>query len=214
MPEIAGKDPARPQVAARLPGRRVRPRAPLRAAAPLAVLCAVLAAAGCSLDYRAEEVEEKAAESIPDTVAIGLVHKIHKGGRLAMELEAARAESYSARKETIISEARFIEYDAKGGKATEGSARQLVFHTETENAEISGRVRVHSTSEEAGVAAESFAWQNKEKKLTAPADETVIIRKDDGSFISGKVFVGDFKTRRLTFAGPVEGRYVWEEKNE
>jgi LPS export ABC transporter protein LptC len=170
--------------------------------------------AGCSLDYRAAELEEKASENIPDMVAIGLVHKIHKGGHLSMELEAERAESYSARKETIISEARFIEYDTKGGKATEGSARQLVFHNETENAEISGRVRVHSTSEEAGVAAESFAWQNKEKRLTAPADETVIIRKDDGSYLSGKGFVGDFKTRKLTFSGPVEGRYVWEEKEE
>ena len=159
-------------------------------------------------------MEEKAAESIPDTVAIGLVHKIHKDGRLALQLEAARAETYTARKETVISEARFIEYDEKGGKATEGSARHLVFHTETENAEISGKVRLHSASEEAGVAAESFAWQNKEKKLTAPADEIVVIRKDDGSYISGRGFMGDFKTRRVMFSGPVEGRYVWDEKND
>ena len=41
-----------------------------------------------------------------------------------------------------------------------------------------------------------------------------MVKKDDGSFIQGTGFVGDFRTRQVTFSGPVEGTYVWEEKKK
>jgi len=190
---------------------RSRP-SPIAAAA--VALAAALLVAGCSLDYKEAAAEEQAAEGIPDTVALGLVHKIHRNGRLSMELEAARAETYSAAAKTILTDAHFIEFDDKGGKATEGRAHRVIYHTDTENAEISGMVSVHSASEKGEVSAESLAWANKEKRLTAPADEKVTIRKDDGTSISGRGFVGDFRTRQVTFSGPVQGIYVWTEEKK
>jgi LPS export ABC transporter protein LptC len=202
MPEITGKDSGRPGVRRR------------SAAVPVAAVAAALLLAGCSLDYQEAEREEQAAQGIPDTVALGLVHKIHKNGRLSLALEAARAETYNGTNTTILTDAHFIEYDDAGGKATEGQARKVVFHTDTENAEISGAVRVHSASEKGDVSAESLSWMNKEKRLSAPRDERVTIRKDDGTFISGRGFEGDFRARQVTFSGPVQGTYVWKEKNE
>jgi LPS export ABC transporter protein LptC len=198
MPEIAREDRRRPGAIA----------------AAAAALAAALLVAGCSLDYKEAAAEEQAGEGIPDTVALGLVHKIHRNGRLSMELEADRAETYSAAAKTILTDAHFIEFDDKGGKATEGRAHKVVYHTDTENAEISGRVSVHSASEKGEVTAESLAWANKEKRLTAPPDERVTIRKDDGTSISGRGFVGDFRTRQLTFSGPVQGVYVWTEEKK
>jgi LPS export ABC transporter protein LptC len=186
---------------------------PVGAASAVAFAAALLVA-GCSLDYQEAAAEEKAAEGIPDTVAVGLVHKIHKNGRLSMELEAARAETYSAAAKTILTDAHFVEYDDQGGKATEGRARTVVYHTDTENAEISGMVTVHSASEKGDVSADSLSWENKEKRLTAPPDERVTIRKDDGTSISGRGFVGDFRTRQVTFSGPVQGTYVWQEETK
>ena len=45
-----------------------------------------------------------------------------------------------------------------------------------------------------------------------PIGKRVLIRKDDGTYISGTGFTGDFRTRQVTFSGPVKGNYVWEEK--
>jgi len=166
------------------------------------------------MDYRATEVAEKAGEGVPDTVAIGIVHKIFKNGHLSMVLAASQAETFNTQKKTVISDAHFEELDNKGKKVTEGQADQIVFHSDTENAEISGSVSVHSASEKARVLANSLSWENKGKRLTAAPGEIVEIKKDDGSFIHGTGFVGDFRTREVTFSGRVEGTYVWEEKKK
>ena len=198
-----------------MPGiaEKVRARAALRHL-PAAAALVLFLLAGCSLDYRAAVAEGQAAENLPDTVAIGLVHKIHKDGRLSLQLEASRAESYNSRNQTILTDAHFVEFDAKGGTATEGKASKVIFHTDTENAEISGSVHVHSATEKGDVTAESLSWENKTKILTAPPAEIVAIIKDDGSSLSGSGFKGDFKTRMVTFSGPVKGTYVRTDENK
>ncbi len=212
MPGSAGKAGRRPRLSkARADGRRAALGA-LTALGSLAALGALLTLAGCSLDYRAAEVEENAGEGIPDTIAIGLVHKIHRNGHLTLILEASRAETFNSQKKTVLTDAHFEELDSSGAMATEGRAGRIVYHTDTENAEISGSVSVRSASDEASVSSSSFSWQNKEKRLTAPPTAPVVVRKDDGSFIRGTGFVGDFHTREITFSGPVEGTYVWQEK--
>jgi len=214
MPGIAEKLRAR---AALRHGPAERPpaaRATARRAAPAAVALGLFLLAGCSLDYQDALAQEQAAENVPDTVAIGLVHKIHKDGRLSLQLEATRAESYNSRNQTVLTNAHFVEFDAKGDNSTEGRAKKVVFHTDTENAEISGTVHVHSAKEKGGVNAESLSWENKTKTLTAPPADTVIITKDDGSSLSGSGFKGDFKTRVVTFSGPVKGTYVRTDENK
>jgi len=191
----------------------------IASAIPSAIVAAALAAAaasvsGCSLDYGAVTAEEKVAETIPDTVAIEMTHKVHQDGRLALSFEAGRAETYGALKKMILSDVRFVEYGADSAPATSGEARHVVYHTDTENAEVSGSVRVRSESEKADIATESLAWENKRKKLTALPLARVVITKDDGSSITGRGFTGDFRTREVSFSGPVEGRYVWTEKEE
>jgi LPS export ABC transporter protein LptC len=203
MPGSAGKDSRRP--------RLTRGRPPRLGVAGAAV-CAVLLVCGCSLNYEEATLEGQSAGGIPDTVANGLVHRVNREGRLSLQMEASRAETYNSTNTTVLTNAHFVEYDSNGRKATEGSARKVIFHSDTENAEISGSVRVHSASEKGSVAAESLAWVKKEKLLSAPPNESVFIRKDDGSFISGVGFTGDFHTRQVTFSGPVKGSYVWEEK--
>lgn len=201
MPGSAGKDRRRPRVSSRL-------KTVLRVPA----VAIALALAGCSIDYKGASIEEPTSAGIPDTVARGLLHRIHKDGRLSLELEAARAETYNAKNTTILTDAHFVEFDEKGGAATEGRARTVVYHSDTENAEISGSVTVHSAVEKADVRAETLSWENKTKRLSAPPTEQVSIRKDDGSLLVGSGFKGDFRSREVTFTGAVRGTYVWEEK--
>jgi LPS export ABC transporter protein LptC len=166
----------------------------------------------CSLDYESARLEEQMPERLPDTVATGLVHRVVKNSRTALELTADRAETWDAQHRTVIDGASFVEYDQAGAIAVKGSAGRVVFHTDTEDAEISGRVRVHSAVEEAGIETESLAWKSKPRLLTAPANDRVIITSDDGSRLEGTGFVGDFRRREFVFTGPVQGTYVWNEK--
>jgi LPS export ABC transporter protein LptC len=171
------------------------------------LLLAALTAAACSIDGGAPG-EGQAAGEVPDTVAVGVVHRIHRDGRLSLELTASRAETWNETKKTILTDARFVEFDQAGAQATAGEAQKVIFHSDTENADISGGVRVRSEVEEGNVTAEALSWDNKARRLSAPAQDVVTLRKDDGTSISGSGFLGDFRTRELTFSGPVVGTYV------
>ncbi len=198
----------------RHPGRGAPGRIPGARTVARALACAaVLAAAACSIEEGPAAAQEP-AEQIPDTIAIGLVHRVHQDGRLSLELTAARAETWNATKQTILSDARFVQFDDTGAPATEGQAARVVFHSDTENAEVSGGVRVRSESEKGSVRADSLSWDNKAKLLSAPPQEVITLRKDDGSVLSGSGFQGDFRTRELTFSGPVRGTYVQADQQQ
>jgi LPS export ABC transporter protein LptC len=168
----------------------------------------------CSLDYESARLEEQIPERLPDTEATGLVHRVVKNSRTALEVTAARAATWDAQHRTVLDDAAFVEYDRDGTRVVEGSAGRVVFHTDTEDAEISGRVRVHSAVEEADIETEELTWRNSPRLLAAPAHERVVITKDDGSRLEGTGFVGDFRRREFVFTGPVQGTYVWDEKKE
>ena len=197
--------------------RAVRKPAAAISAARVLLAAAALSAsvlASCSLDYEGSSLEEGMPERLPDTVATGLVHRVVKNSRTVLELTADRAETWDAQHRTVIDGASFVEYDQAGTMAVEGSAGRVVFHTDTEDAEISGRVRVYSAREEAGIETEALAWQSKPRLLTAPVHDRVIISSDDGSRLEGTGFVGDFRRREFVFTGPVQGTYVWTEEEE
>ena len=176
---------------------------------------AMLAAlASCSLDYDSALFDDPATGQLPDTVATDLVHRVVRNSRTSLEVTADRAETWDAQHRTVIDGASFVEYDQAGTMAVEGSAGRVVFHTDTEDAEISGRVRVYSAREEAGIETEALAWKSKPRLLTAPVHDRVIISSDNGSRLEGTGFVGDFRRREFVFTGPVQGTYVWTEEEE
>jgi LPS export ABC transporter protein LptC len=203
MPDSAGKDRG---------GQGLTRRAPIRTRRALAVIALAALLVGCSIDYTSATAEEQAQAGVPDTIAVDILHRVHKDGHLSLELQAARAVTYNDKNQTVLSDARFAAYDEAGAKSTDGRAHTVVFYSDTENADITGGVRVHSASEKGDVSADSLYWENKTKKLRAPAAEQVNIRKDDGSSLSGTGFSGDFSRRELIFTGPVKGSYVWQEK--
>jgi LPS export ABC transporter protein LptC len=167
-----------------------------------------LLAVSCSVENEAAQSGNTTSAGIPDTVAVNLVHRVSQNGRLTLELTAARAETFNDTKQTIMTGARFTEFDDKGAPTTAGTAGRVVYHSDTENADISGGVRVRSEVEKGVVTADALSWVNKEKRLGAPPEEVVTLRKDDGTSLVGTGFNGDFRTRELVFTGPVKGTYV------
>ncbi|MCX7032285.1 MAG: LPS export ABC transporter periplasmic protein LptC [Spirochaetes bacterium] len=193
----------------------------IAARAAAAIAAAIAAAAlsasvlsSCSLDYESARLEEQLSERLPDTVATGLVHRVVKNSRTALEVTAARAETWDAQHRTVLDAAAFVEYGQDGERTVEGNAGRVVFHTDTEDAEISGRVRVYSAVDEAGIETETLTWRKAPRLLSAPAHDRVVITKDDGSRLEGTGFVGDLRRREFVFSGPVQGTYVWTGKEE
>ena len=180
----------------------------------IAAAAAAAVLASCSLDYESARLEAQLPEKLPDTVATDLVHRVVKNSRTALEVTADRAETWDAQHRTVLDAVSFVEYDQAGAMAVEGSAGRVVFHTDTEDAEISGRVRVHSAVEAADIETEELAWKSKPRLLTAPDHDRVVITKDDGSRLEGTGFVGDFRRREIVFNGPVKGTYVWTGEEE
>jgi LPS export ABC transporter protein LptC len=176
---------------------------------PAVILCAVLAA-GCSLDYQAAVIEAEADQSLPDTVAVKMVYRMVKGSHPVVELQADKAETYTKRNQTILEAARFSEFGTDGGIATKGEAESVVYHTDTKNAEISGSVYVYSAAQEGSISTEYVKWEDKTRVLSANPEDLVVVKKDDGSYISGRGFVGDFRAGEVKFNGPVEGAYMYE----
>jgi len=181
---------------------------------PLMLLLAAvpLLAAACSVENEAGSSGVGTGAAVPDTVAVNVVHKVSQNGRTFLELTAARAETFNDAKQTVMSEARFTEFDDKGAPATEGTAGRVVYHSDTENADISDGVRVRSEVEKGVVTAQSLSWENKERRLSAPPDEVVTLKKDDGTSMAGTGFTGDFRARELQFSGPTSGTYVSSDK--
>jgi LPS export ABC transporter protein LptC len=178
----------------------------------LCALLAALAAAGCSLDYKEAEMQESFAEGIPDTVLYGVTHRIVRKSHLAVSFEADKLESYTKKKLTLLTAIHFQEFSEAGDPVTEGRAESVTYHTETEDAELDGSVKVHSFKEKATVTTGSLAWANERKVLTADPTRTVVLEKEDGSYVTGSGFQGDFRTKIMSFSGPVVGRYVSEDK--
>ena len=178
----------------------------------IALLCLSALASACSLDYQATDVEAGDTSQIPDTVASNINYRVVKNSKVALQLTADKSETYTSKKETLLSGAHFVEYDQEGDAVTDGKADSITFHTESQDAEISGSVSVYSSVQQGSISTESLTWKDTQKLLTANPTEKVVIKKDDGSYLTGRGFVGNFKIKELRFSGPVEGTYVYEEK--
>jgi LPS export ABC transporter protein LptC len=130
-------------------------------------------------------------------------------GNRILELRADLAESYQAEGVFILKGVTFTQFDRGTAKASaRGQADSAIFHTETEDAELSGHILLASVGEDASVEAESLDWDGATKVLKGGLDRTVRVRKGDGTWVRGAGFISDTRTRSFTFREAVEGKLV------
>jgi LPS export ABC transporter protein LptC len=182
----------------------------MRNAKGACLLFCILFGAGCSLDYREAQQSEVMLESVPDVVFRRFVHIAVNGEIMVFRLEAREARLFNKKKMTVLSDVRFIEYDDAGASAIEGRAREAVFHTDTENAELSGDVYGYSVADKVGFYADQLVWLKDDRILKSTGGATVRIKKDDGSFIEGSYFAVDARRKSLTYNAAVRGTYFHE----
>jgi len=183
-----------------------QPRHPDLRAAALVVAFAL--GGGCSLNYEEARVAERIALEIPDTVMIGFTHTVVAEGSVWVRLSAQRAEGYDQSKKIVLSGVRFQEFDRQGRLATEASADRAVYHSDSENAEVTGNILIRAPEEKASLTAASLIWIKEGRRLSSGAGQSVRLAKEDGSFLEGRGFQADFSRRRLEFAEGASGGYV------
>lgn len=180
-------------------------------ALPLALLglCALLSGAGlaaCSFDYGTGEA---AAEAGPSAVFTKFTHTVVIRGARLLEIRADRAESYDVEGKTLLYGVSFTEFDEKSHEAiAEGRADRGVIYTQSENAEFSGSIALRSKSEDASLKAESLSWDSKAKSLSSRLDQSVELRKGDGTWLKGAGFSADMRRKSFAFRDSTEGAFV------
>ncbi len=187
-------------------GRTTSPREVVRGFLAFSLFLAALT--GCSIDYRSAEIAQKLPENVPDTVLTNFTSTTMRGQLPYFRIHAKSAESFGKKNETILTDVSFEEFDNKGKIVAEGKANHAVYFTDTQNAELSGDLSMYSLAEHARFSTDYLAWNNDDKTLTGKPHAVVIIRKDTGSFLEGRGFKADTRTRSLEFSDGVEGTWV------
>ncbi|HEC62532.1 MAG TPA: LPS export ABC transporter periplasmic protein LptC [bacterium] len=174
-------------------------------------LLILLSLFSCSLDYKEARIAETMTEETPETILMNFTHTIVHEGRVAVILEAERAETYTAKEEIHLRGIHYREFGNDGTVLTEAIAGRAVFNTKSEDASFSDRIIIYSPEEETALFSESLNWTKEGKRLEANPNETVRLQKDDGSFVEGKGFSAGFREKKLEFSS-ARGEYVWEEE--
>jgi len=169
------------------------------------LLALPLALAACSFDYGTGKGEEGAREP-PTATFTDYKHTIVVRGAPSFELKAARAEVYAEEKRTELTGVSFAEYDPDTGDlVSRGRAERALFWSETEDAELSGEVRLESLRQDAVLEGEYLRWDGKGKRLEGRLDRKVTVSRGDGSRVSGAGFEADARRRSFSFREGVEG---------
>ncbi|RKX80246.1 MAG: LPS export ABC transporter periplasmic protein LptC [Spirochaetes bacterium] len=166
----------------------------------------------CSLDYEKAMLVEELSEEIPDTIIYNFTQTKVIDGNIRYRVYAARAENYEKRKQTVLTDVHFREYNEEGEVITEGRADQITFFTETENAQLSGNLDFYSALEEARISGEYLIWNNERKTLSSEKQDLIKIEKDSGSKVMGRGFEADFTQKSIFFSEEVAGEWVDEEE--
>lgn len=170
------------------------------------LLCAaVLVVGACSFDYEGATVAEELSEEVASSVLIDFSQTVVREGHPVLVMEAEDARTFEESQTVVLTGAHFKELDRNGAILVEGWAEKAIYHTDTENAEIEGRVKLYSAKEETTLTASDLSWDKESRVLRSTQDGVVRLERDDGSEISGRAFVANFRHREIRFGSDVKG---------
>jgi LPS export ABC transporter protein LptC len=181
---------------------------------PWILLFPFLVFVSCSLDYSQAILPEDLADTVPETVLIKFTQSNVEKRKLKQLIEANKAETFTKSNKTIFNNIHFTQFDSDGMKTIEGKANEVIYQTESKDAEITGGIWFHSYTEKTSIYAESLSWKNKEKRLFSKVDQTVRVVKEDGSFIQGTGFETDLRLKQIIFSLSVSGRFINEKTDK
>lgn len=167
---------------------------------------------GCSFDYEEGKIAEDLSETVPETVLIDFVQVRTVEGKPDYRVYGSRAEAFAQKKETVLTDVIFQDFNTEGEIETEGVADSIIFFTDTENAEMDGNLQFYNAEEEVEIRSGYLFWNDSEDTLTSRETERVTLIKENGTVISGTGFIARGNEKTVDFAGGAAGTWVEEEE--
>ena len=174
------------------------------------VLCAIVCLAGCSFDYTGADIEGERDASIPQVEIENARMVIERDTRI--ELTADRIASYPEERLQRFEGLRFTEYGPDGSVRVSGEAERGILYLDTEDVELRGTIRFYSQVEEAELESAYLYWENRTRVLRGQEDETVYIRRDDGSEVEGAGLRVDGRRNEVELTAGVRGVFRREDE--
>ena len=192
-----------------------RPNAVLLLRSPFVLVIFVVFGIGaCTIDYESALVVEERPEDIPQTILTEARLTIERGDEREFRVRADRVESYPELEEQRFWGFAFEEYDLDGELLVSGRADYAVYDDATDDVELDGNIQFRSVTEGITVVAESLAWRDDSRTLSAGEELTIRVDREDGSWIEGQGFSADFRRSVLEFRRGVVGEIVTEAPEE
>jgi hypothetical protein len=138
---------------------------------PWILLFPFLIFVSCSLDYSQAILPEDLAETVPETVLIKFIQTNVEKRKVKQLIEADKAETFTKANKTVFNNLHFTEFDSDGAKIIEGKANEVIYQTESEDAEITGGIWFHSYTEKTSIYAES-AFSRKSIRRSGSSRKT------------------------------------------
>lgn len=165
--------------------------------------------AACSFDYGESAAK---GEEEPDLVMEDLEYVRVVNGKPVLRFQAARAERYEASRTMHVSELRFEQF-ASSTMETDavGQAAAARINLASGDAFLAGGVRINVPGEDLAIETAELYWADGERTLRGRDDGAVLLKRSDGTIVSGIGFSADVRRRTWQFSGQVSGTYVERE---
>lgn len=175
------------------------------------LFCVVLASA-CSFNYGAMEEDE---EGSPDLAMDGVEYVRVRDGEPLIRVQAESVQRFERSQSMRVEQFRFEQYSRDGKKVeAAGAAGSALVQLESGDAELSGGVQIVVESEDLVIETDSLSWRDEDRLMVGANDGDVLLKRSDGTVLSGKGFRSDARRHSWDFSGPVSGTYFDEEDEE
>lgn len=176
------------------------------------VLPFALFALSCSFDYGS--LSDEPEESVPDVVMTEVEYVRVRDGKAVIKLRADSVERYESDRRIVVTAPRFEQYAGDGSEGASGGSSSALIHSETGDVDLSGDVFLAIPEEELTIETETLSWKDEARELQGGAAAPVLVKKTDGSSLSGTGFTADARSRSWTLSGAVSGVFVEEEEEK
>jgi LPS export ABC transporter protein LptC len=173
-----------------------------------AVLIIGILFSSCSFNY---EQGDAAVSELPDLIVRNLQHRVYREGSPFIELQAERSEHFNTQNQAKMYTVTFNNYDSEGNLTSTGSADNAILDLDTENVSFNGNIFIEGVVEELTIESDYLFWNNSSKQLESNASTRTIIKRADGTMVSGFGFKADSRLRTIEFTSQVSGRIESEE---
>jgi LPS export ABC transporter protein LptC len=166
---------------------------------------AIIGLASCSFDYGSVETLD---ETRPDLIMTDVEYVRVRDGKPLVRLQAESAERFEKARKMNVRSPRFEQFLPDGTGGAKGVAASAEIDLATGDVFMSGGVSVSVPDEDVLIETEALSWKDEAKGLTGPENGAVLIKKGDGTYLSGIGFAADARSRSWDFTGTVNGTWV------